>query len=75
MFCLIPYKLEYRALTNKIFKISMKLHKKKTNQKLFAQEEKVYAGSTESFGKQWGPGDVVGVFLDLVDHTISKTMN
>lgn len=37
------------------------------------QEEKVSGGATESFGKQWGPGDVVGVFLDLVDHTISKT--
>lgn len=36
------------------------------------QEEKVYGGSSESFGKQWVPGDVVGVFLDLVDHTISK---
>lgn len=32
----------------------------------------MYGGTTESFGKQWGPGDVVGVFLDLVDHTISK---
>lgn len=32
----------------------------------------MYAASAESFGKQWGPGDVVGVFLDLVDHTISK---
>lgn len=39
------------------------------------QEEKVYAGATESFGKQWGPGDVVGVFLDLVDHTISKSIS
>lgn len=34
----------------------------------------MYAGSVESFGKQWVPGDVVGVFLDLVDHTISKTV-
>lgn len=32
----------------------------------------MFAGSTESFGKQWVPGDVVGVFLDLVDHNISK---
>lgn len=32
----------------------------------------MYGGSGETFGKQWGPGDVVGVFLDLVDHTISK---
>lgn len=36
------------------------------------QEEKVYGGTAESFGKQWTVGDVVGVFLDLVDHTISK---
>uniref|UniRef100_A0A336KLC6 CSON012070 protein n=1 Tax=Culicoides sonorensis TaxID=179676 RepID=A0A336KLC6_CULSO len=38
-------------------------------------EEKVYGGSGETFGKQWGPGDVVGVFLDLVDHTISFSLN
>ncbi|XP_055693636.1 ryanodine receptor [Lutzomyia longipalpis] len=38
-------------------------------------EEKVSGGSTESFGKQWVPGDVVGVFLDLVDHTISFSLN
>lgn len=36
------------------------------------KEEKVYSGSTESFGKQWAVGDVVGVFLDLIDKTISK---
>lgn len=36
------------------------------------KEEKVYSGSTESFGKQWAMGDVVGVFLDLIDKTISK---
>ena len=39
---------------------------------LITQEEKVFGGASESFGKQWGPGDIVGVFLDLVDHTISK---
>lgn len=32
----------------------------------------MYSGSTESFGKQWSVGDVVGVFLDLIDKTISK---
>lgn len=32
-------------------------------------------GAAESFGKQWGPGDIVGVFLDLVDHTISKNLS
>ncbi len=36
------------------------------------QEEKFNAGSCESYGKQWEVGDCVGVFLDLVDHTISK---
>ena len=35
------------------------------------QEEK-YSGGSESYGKQWDIGDVVGVFLDLIDHTISK---
>ncbi|RVE49456.1 hypothetical protein evm_005887 [Chilo suppressalis] len=38
-------------------------------------EEKVYSGSTESFGKQWAVGDVVGVFLDLIDKTISFSLN
>jgi hypothetical protein len=32
----------------------------------------VFGGGSESFGKQLVPGDIVGVFLDLVDHTISK---
>ncbi|KOB76511.1 Ryanodine receptor 44F, partial [Operophtera brumata] len=39
------------------------------------KEEKVYSGSTESFGKQWAVGDVVGVFLDLIDKTISFSLN
>ncbi|XP_060521135.1 ryanodine receptor isoform X2 [Cylas formicarius] len=38
-------------------------------------EEKVYSNSAESFGKQWQVGDVVGVFLDLIDHTISFSLN
>ncbi|KAK4873043.1 hypothetical protein RN001_015072 [Aquatica leii] len=38
-------------------------------------EEKVYLGTAESFGKQWQVGDVVGVFLDLIDHTISFSLN
>nr|XP_049707601.1 ryanodine receptor isoform X15 [Helicoverpa armigera] len=38
-------------------------------------EEKVYSGNTESFGKQWAVGDVVGVFLDLIDKTISFSLN
>jgi ryanodine receptor 2 len=37
------------------------------------KEEKLYSGSAESFGKQWQVGDVVGVFLDLIDRTISKS--
>lgn len=32
----------------------------------------MYCGTGESFGKQWQVGDVVGVFLDLLDRTISK---
>lgn len=32
----------------------------------------MYCNTAESFGKQWQVGDVVGVFLDLIDHTISK---
>lgn len=39
------------------------------------KEEKVYMGNAESFGRLWQVGDVVGVFLDLLDHTISKTYN
>ncbi|XP_044016394.1 ryanodine receptor isoform X3 [Aphidius gifuensis] len=38
-------------------------------------EEKVYSGTGETFGKQWQIGDVVGVFLDLIDHTISFSLN
>ena len=38
-------------------------------------EEKVYCRSSESFGRQWKIGDVVGVFLDLIDHTISFSLN
>ncbi|CAH2061836.1 unnamed protein product, partial [Iphiclides podalirius] len=38
-------------------------------------EEKVFSSSTESFGKQWAVGDVVGVFLDLIDKTISFSLN
>lgn len=40
--------------------------------KFYFKEEKVYSGTAESFGKQWQVGDVVGVFLDLIDRTISK---
>lgn len=33
----------------------------------------MFSNTAESFGKQWQVGDVVGVFLDLIDHTISKS--
>lgn len=39
---------------------------------LTLKEEKFYAGTAESFGRQWQIGDIVGVFLDLIDRTISK---
>ena len=35
-------------------------------------EEKVHAGSYDTYGKHWAVGDIVGVFLDLTDKTISK---
>ncbi|XP_014249566.1 ryanodine receptor isoform X2 [Cimex lectularius] len=38
-------------------------------------EEKISSGVAESFGRQWTVGDVVGVFLDLLDHTISFSLN
>ncbi|KAG8232313.1 hypothetical protein J437_LFUL009412 [Ladona fulva] len=38
-------------------------------------EEKVYCGTAETFGKPWQVGDIVGVFLDLVDRTISFSLN
>ncbi|XP_046400098.1 ryanodine receptor isoform X3 [Ischnura elegans] len=38
-------------------------------------EEKVYCGTAETFGKQWQVGDIVGVFLDLIDRTISFSLN
>ena len=36
------------------------------------QELKCHRDENESYGKQWAVGDCVGVFLDMVDHTISK---
>ena len=33
-------------------------------------EEKSHMGMVEAYGKRWHVGDVVGVFLDLVDRTI-----
>lgn len=36
---------------------------------------KHHAGGTESYGKQWQVGDVVGCLLDLHDRTISYSLN
>ena len=35
-------------------------------------EEKMHSGIEETYGKICHPGDVVGVFLDLADRTISE---
>lgn len=37
-----------------------------------SKEEKLYGGGSENFGKQFRESDVIGVFLDLIDKTISK---
>ncbi|XP_035704010.1 ryanodine receptor isoform X5 [Folsomia candida] len=38
-------------------------------------EEKLYGGGSENFGKQFRESDVIGVFLDLIDKTISFSLN
>ena len=38
-------------------------------------EEKLHMGMVETYGKRWHVGDIVGIFLDLVDHTISFSLN
>ncbi|KAK7790957.1 hypothetical protein R5R35_007854 [Gryllus longicercus] len=38
-------------------------------------EEKVFAGAADTFGRHWQVGDVVGAFLDLADRTISFSLN
>ncbi|CAG0880143.1 unnamed protein product [Darwinula stevensoni] len=38
-------------------------------------EEKLFGGGAEPYGKQWQVGDVIGVLLDLVDKTISFSLN
>ncbi len=37
-------------------------------------EEKVHLGVAESYGRAWHVGDVIGVFLDLADRTISEAV-
>ena len=37
-------------------------------------EEKINAGISESYGKKWAVGDIVGVFLDTNDRTIGETV-
>lgn len=49
--------------------------KRSKNVNFVLKEEKIYMGTAESFGRQWQIGDVVGVFLDLMDHTISFSLN
>lgn len=34
-------------------------------------EEKHHGGASDTYGKLWQVGDIVGVFLDLTDHAIS----
>lgn len=34
-------------------------------------EEKIHSGGCDTYGKRWAVGDIVGVFLDVTDHTIS----
>ena len=38
-------------------------------------EEKCHAGMVETYGKIWHVGDIVGVFLDTADRTISFSLN
>ena len=38
-------------------------------------EEKMHGGMSDTYGKVWQVGDIVGVFLDIADHTISFSLN
>ncbi|XP_072162212.1 ryanodine receptor isoform X2 [Bemisia tabaci] len=38
-------------------------------------EEKVHCNAAETFGRQWQVGDIVGACLDLMDRTISFSLN
>jgi len=35
-------------------------------------EEKVHSAVCDNYGKRWQVGDIIGVFLDIQDRTISK---
>ena len=35
-------------------------------------EEKVHSAVCDNYGKRWQVGDVIGVFLDIQDRTISE---
>ena len=37
-------------------------------------EDKIHSAIAETYGKVWHPGDILGVFLDLTDRTISKLL-
>ena len=40
-----------------------------------SNEQKGHAGSFDYYGKCWAVGDIVGVFLDLTDRTVSFSLN
>ena len=35
----------------------------------------MHGGMSDTYGKVWQVGDIVGVFLDIADHTISFSLN
>ena len=37
-------------------------------------EEKVHSAVCDNYGKRWQIGDIIGVFLDIQDRTISKLL-
>ena len=36
-------------------------------------EERSHGGGYDMFGKKWSVGDIIGVFLDANEHTISES--
>lgn len=71
------YKVSQAHHSQSVFRLPVcpDLHEQKCwiGKRFVLKEEKVYSGTAETFGKTWQVGDVVGVFLDLIDRTISKT--